>query len=110
MSTNSPRTFQELSARNAIADAESHLDGFRVFLFGSARYKDKPSDIDLLFVYDPTRIAPQLAYQQLRPVFHAVSLATGCPVHPVVLSQIEEHETEFIESLDPQPVLLIDKV
>lgn len=106
MSMNSSSTSHLTNAKHVIADAANRLDGVQVFLFGSSRFTENPSDIDLLFVYDQSKIAPNEAHARFRPIICELERATGIPVRPVVITLAEERDTGFIESVKPTPITI----
>lgn len=99
-----------MSVQTAVMDTEDRLEGFRVLLFGSALYKNRPADADLLFIYDSGVVSPSQAYSRIQMTIDQVSVSTGLSVHPVVLSLAEEGRVQFEASLDPYPLLLLDKI
>ncbi|MGD1001489.1 MAG: nucleotidyltransferase domain-containing protein [Candidatus Brocadiia bacterium] len=102
---NSQCTSLAKSAKNVVTKTAGRIDGVQVFLFGSSRYLNDPSDIDLLFVYDKQKLQPEQAYMRVRPIVKAVSKKTGVPVHPVILTKEEERATKFIKSVKPVVML-----
>lgn len=71
-------------------------EGWRVFVFGSALCSQRPSDLDLLCVYDPKRVVPSAAYDQMRLLARALTDALNAPVDLTVLSNSEAVETDFV--------------
>src|SRR5436853_7581843 len=92
------------SVRHAVLRAESPREGISIYLFGSACHASAPSDIDLLFVYDPSHVPPSKAYERCRPIMAAVEGACGIPVHPVVLTTDEERTTAFLNRVAWMPI------
>lgn len=90
-----------MNAKRLVANVTNDLGGANIFLFGSSRYLERPSDLDVLFVYDPIVVAPRNAYSQFRPIIDAIEEGTGLRVHPVILSKQEEEATNFMELVEP---------
>ena len=84
--------------RKRLADAEDHPDGVRFYLFGSVVDGSIGSDVDLLCVYDATELSPENVYGKLQPLLDDLQTRFGSPVHPVVLTNTEEAQVNFIES------------
>lgn len=80
---------------HAIKNVAKLPDGLRFFLFGSCRYAERPADVDVLFIYDPSKLPPQLAYAKCRPLMNAISEASRLPVHPVLLTDEEAQRSDF---------------
>ena len=108
MSIDLRKTLPVTNARRILANAANQLDGVQVFLFGSSRYVDDPSDIDLLFVYDRSKVSPEKASARFRPIVCEIEESTGIPVHTVILTLEEERNTRFIESVKPIPIAVDD--
>jgi hypothetical protein len=87
--------------KNIVANAGCLPEGVRVFLFGSACYRECPNDIDLLFVYDASCLSPRSAYAALRPLMTEIENVVAVPVRSVVLSDNEARESRFIEEVEP---------
>ena len=90
-----------MSVRNAVENAENLPNGARVYLFGSACYRQHPRDIDLLFVYDDRILPPEEAYGSFRPMSEYVGDQVGIHVHPTVLSVSEFEASNFLEKVEP---------
>lgn len=71
--------------------------GIEVYLFGSLLISDKPRDIDLLLVYDPSRITVGEGMAVRRRVREAMVAATGTPADILLLSTSEMKQTGFLE-------------
>jgi len=71
-------------------------EGWRVYVFGSALCSQQPSDLDLLCVYDPKRVVPSAAYDQIRLLARALTDALNAQVDLTVLSDSEAVETDFV--------------
>ena len=81
-------------------------EGISAFVFGSAvRDRRSARDLDVLFVYDPTRIAPAMIYGVLGPTISQLSELSGLPVHPVVLTIAEEHADAFLNRSRAIPLI-----
>ncbi len=106
MSIDLKNTSHMTFAKHVVAKAANQLNGVQVFLFGSSRYVDEPSDIDLLFVYDASKVLPAEAYARFRPIVCQLEGSTGIPVHPVMITLEEERDTSFIESVKASPIAI----
>jgi hypothetical protein len=93
-----------MNVSHAVRRVENRPSGVSIYLFGSAVHSASPSDVDLLFLYDPGRISPRTAYKQFRPIIVAVEAACAIPVHPVVLTSDEERKTAFLSRVDSVPI------
>jgi predicted nucleotidyltransferase len=91
--------------RKSLADAEGLPNGVRFYLFGSVVDGSLGSDIDLLCVYDAEALPPEKAYTDLKPLFDHLHDRFGSPVHPVLLTNSEEAQVNFIESEECVPVV-----
>ena len=84
-----------------IGNATGLPDGASVYLFGSACYRNRPNDIDMLFVYNASLLPPATAYAAFKPLIRRIESEVAIPVHPVVLSEREAQESGFIEDIEP---------
>jgi predicted nucleotidyltransferase len=71
-------------------------DGAEVFVFGSATRSSRPSDLDVLVVYDTVKLAAETVGNHMQEFFADLASATGLKVHAVLLSRSEENQAEFI--------------
>lgn len=62
-------------------------------MFGSACYRIRPNDIDMLFIYDASLLPPGTAYSAFKPLMTDIEHSVGIPIHSVVLSQDEASKT-----------------
>jgi hypothetical protein len=70
--------------------------GWRVFLFGSALWREAPRDLDLLCIYDPSCVAAGSAYDEIVAFASAIAASAGLPLDLTVLSEREAAQTDFI--------------
>ena len=91
--------------RKRLADAEGIPNVVRFYLFGSVVHGSIGSDIDLLCVYDAGELPPENAYAHLQPLFDDLRDRFGTPVHPVLLTNSEEAQVQFIESEECIPIV-----
>ena len=96
----SDNTALPMSVRTAVEDVENLPDGSRVFLFGSACHRSHPSDIDILYIYDPKLVRPEDAYARFRPVSNEIARSVGINVHATVLSVTEVEESRFLDQVE----------
>jgi predicted nucleotidyltransferase len=78
-------------------------DGTEVFVFGSAKNSVDPSDLDVLVVYDPAKLAPEHACYAMKPFFARLARAAHLNVHAVILSKSEELQVQFAETEKAMP-------
>ena len=78
-------------------------NGADAFVFGSAKNSVSPSDLDVLIVYDSTKIAPERASYMMTPFLVRLASAAHLKVHPVILSQSEELQVRFAETEKAMP-------
>ena len=71
-----------------------------IFVFGSWLRNPKPSDIDILVVYDEQFCPPDKAYKQIQPVISRVEDVIGYKVDLTLLSKEEERSVKFIKKAD----------
>lgn len=80
-------------------------EGVEPYVFGSILTDlSSASDIDVVFVYDPGRIDPSNIYSVLAPLRLALAEHFGRPVHPVVLSKMEEASDCFRKRVESVPL------
>ena len=100
-----PKTLQNTSlvrsVKNVVGNATGLPDGASVYLFGSACYRDRPHDVDMLFVYNTSLLPPATAYTAFKPLVRLIESEVAIPVHPIVLSEHEARKTGFIEDIEP---------
>lgn len=76
-------------------------DGVKCYVFGSILTDVyRANDIDVLFVYDASKVEPSRIYQVLSPLRSALERCAGRPVHPVVLSTSEAAADGFRERVE----------
>jgi hypothetical protein len=80
------------------------LDDVRLYLFGSAMRRPNPMDLDLLLVYDESRIRPRAAICLRDELVRFVEEEFRLPVDVVVLSGWESLQTRFIEAEGAIPI------
>ena len=86
--------------RRVVENAKHLPSGVRIYLFGSACYRERPNDIDLLYVYDATTVPTDTAYSRFQPLSRQIEDVVGIRVHPTVLSTKEAMESLFIERIE----------
>ena len=84
--------------KRRLHDVDNIPNGVRFYLFGSVLHGSIESDIDLLCVYDAVELPPENAYTKLQPLFADLQARFGSPVHPVLLTNTEEQQVQFIET------------
>ncbi len=86
--------------RKTIKDVPSIItsppDGAKVFVFGSATRSSRPSDLDVLVVYDSAKLPADTVRKHMEEFFAGLESATGLKVHSVLLTRSEESQTQFI--------------
>ena len=87
--------------RKVVENAQDIPSGVRIYLFGSACYRQRPNDIDMLYVYDATIVPTDTAYSRFQPLSRRIEEAVGIHVHHTVLSPKEAMESRFIERIEP---------
>jgi len=85
-----------MTRKDKLSIATAVPEGWRVYVFGSALCSQQPSDLDLLCVYDPKRVVPSAAYDQIRLLARALTDALNAQVDLTVLSDSEAVETDFV--------------
>lgn len=76
----------------------------RLYVFGSAVLSpDEARDLDLLVVYDRTRVRPDRVYCVISELLSSLGSIVGLPVHPAVLTKEEAEVEHFIEDYDCMP-------
>lgn len=93
------------NVKERLKSAAGLPDGIRLYMFGSSLEGTADSDIDLLFVYDSNKIHPIEIYHQLERFFSEVQSLVGRPVHPVVLSVLEEEQIQFAKNEGCVPIV-----
>lgn len=76
-----------------------------VFLFGSALSKEEPADIDILLIIDELSITPSTAYCKAEPMTLLIEAATGKPVDLTILTNTEEANSQFSETVNAHRIL-----
>ena len=87
--------------KSAVEDAGTLPSSVRIYLFGSACYRQCPSDIDILIVYDADIVSPIDAYSAFRHVTRRIEERVGIHVHQTVLTKAEVEHSRFIEKIEP---------
>lgn len=80
-----------LRSRDLLTDAI-----IAIYLFGSGRTSTSPRDVDLLVVWDESRVSP-LEASEFRPVLAEGLAINGAPVDIVLLSTSEVISSRFVE-------------
>ncbi len=76
------------------------LPGIDVYLFGSLLSADTPQDIDVLLVYDPSRITVTQAIPIRQRLREAILKFTEIPADVVLLSVPELEQTQFLKKIN----------
>ncbi len=76
----------------------TNFSGVSLFLFGSALRQSEPQDIDLLIVYDKTRVDIALARSMRIGLSHAVAADFGLAADVCLLTKEEASESDFIQA------------
>jgi len=72
--------------------------GVSVYLFGSGLYSDIQNDIDLLIIYDKSKVDVNEAIGLRKKVRAHFEQITDVPVEIVLLNEEENEETGFIKN------------
>jgi len=72
-------------------------DGSEAYIFGSSLHSAKPSDVDLLIVYDPSKHNPVNAHGLFTSIGEWMAELTGRTVDLTLLTISEERESNFID-------------
>jgi predicted nucleotidyltransferase len=78
------------------------LPGIELYLFGSVLTSERPKDVDLVIVYDPSLVDVDKAIairQSLRSGIHEVA---GVPADILLLSTSEVEQTNFLNRIDTE--------
>lgn len=67
------------------------------YVFGSYLHSNSPSDIDLLVVYDPSKVHPKDVTKLCAHLFSIIENSVSLKVHSTILTCTEEQESKFIE-------------
>lgn len=86
------------SVKTTIRSADGRPEGVSLFLFGSVLNGSLNSDIDLLCVYDEKKLTSKEVYGALVPFFRGLEHHFGSRIHPVILTEREELQVQFIET------------
>lgn len=70
----------------------------RIYLFGSAVYSDKPSDIDVAIIYDKKNVTPEEILKFRRYLEQDLFVQTNLCAEAILLSDEEEVELEFLKN------------
>jgi hypothetical protein len=90
-----------MSVTKSVASAKNLPSGARVFIFGSACYREDPNDIDMLFLYDSSTLPPHAAYSAFQPLLKLINKAINKSIHSIVLSIEEAEASHFIKNVEP---------
>lgn len=101
MSKTFENTSLKASVKNVVENAADLPNGTRVYLFGSACYRQRPQDIDILIVYDEDVVPSRSAYSCFQPLSRSIEDAVRIPCHPTVISIREINNSRFIERVEP---------
>jgi len=81
------------------------VPGIEAHIFGSALTSGEPRDIDLVLIYDVTRVTVTQAIEVRKKVCDGLVQATGIPADVVLLSSTEAEETKFLSKIHTVRVL-----
>ena len=76
----------------------------RCYAFGSVVYSDNPSDIDVVIIYDKTRMSIDDAIQYRHRLEQELSMVFDKNIDTLLLSEEEEIEMEFLENAKTIPL------
>ena len=83
---------------------EKHKYGIKIFLFGSTLSKSTPGDIDLLIVYDASKITPEIVVGIKKRLQKMVFESTNLFVDICMLSLSETRQSKFIQEERCEPL------
>lgn len=79
-------------------------DGSTAFVFGSFLYRTRPSDFDLLILYDSETCPSRDAYRIHEPFLTEAWRTLGTPIDVTLLTYEEEQSIHFVESSGAIPL------
>ena len=71
-------------------------EGTTAYVFGSFINTEFPNDLDILFLYDPSKCLPQNAYKEHLSFIEYLKVCSGLPVDVTLLTYDEQRQSNFL--------------